>query len=93
MSFVISDSYEKAVIQPTEFEVKVDGGAAQPSIPVVEPDGGVHFSFDLTGLAPGKHTLEVAAKGSGGVSAFSAPFTFEQGAPSVPSGLRLSSTT
>lgn len=90
MSFVISDSYEKAVIQPTEFEVKVDGGPAQPSVPVTEPDGGVHFQFNLSGLPDGKHTIEVAAKGSGGVSAFSAPFAFELGAPTVPANLRLS---
>lgn len=90
MSFIISDSYGKAVSQPTEFEVKIDGGAAQPSVVAHDAAGLAYFRFDLSGLPDGHHTLEVAAKGSGGVSAFSAPFDFELGAPTVPSNLRLS---
>jgi hypothetical protein len=90
MSFIISDSYGKAVVQPTEFEVKIDGGSPQPSVPAKDSNGDSYFRFDLSGIADGKHTLEVAAKGLGGVSAYSAPFAFELGAPTVPANLRLS---
>jgi hypothetical protein len=90
MSFVISDPYPNTVIQPTEFEVKVDGGAPQPSVPAVDAAGNEFFHFDLTTIGDGKHTIEVSAKGSGGESAFSAPFTFELGVPPVPANLRLS---
>jgi hypothetical protein len=92
MSFVISDPYPNTVIQPTEFEVKVDGGTPQPSVPAVDSSGQPFFKFDLSTLGDGKHQIEVSAKGGGGESAFSAPFVFELGVPPIPANLRLSDT-
>lgn len=96
LGYEVSDPYPKTVEQPTEFEVYVDGATTPiPSVPAIDANGLKYFKLDLDTLnvSVGLHTVKVRARGAGGDSVDSVPFTFSRlGAPGPPSNLRYSKT-
>ena len=87
--FVVCDPYPTTVIQPTFFNVIMDGGAPIQSLPEVVTGNAVRLHYDLAALSTGAHTMTVAACNEWGCSS-TVPFPFTKAVPTVPSGTKLS---
>lgn len=58
--FLVSDPYGTGDLQPTAFQVTVNGKADRV-VPVKHPDGGVYLRYDMKNLDDGVHVLKVKA--------------------------------
>ncbi len=81
--FLVSAPYTAEKVQPTYFNVIIDGGA-----PIKSPPVAGALKFDLSGLISGTHTVNVAACNEWGCSSM-VPFVFSNIPPEVPTGLVL----
>jgi hypothetical protein len=91
--FVVSDPYASTVVQPTEFVVRVDGGADVVS-PVETVTGGVRLQYDVGGVSAGSHTITVKAVRIdpiwGRLESTTVNFTFVRpAAPTAPASIGL----
>lgn len=85
MAKLVSDAVAKDTV--TKYVVTVDG-VASDSAPEVVDDANVRLGFDISGVAPGAHTISVSAENSWGVSN-SVDFTFTSEKPADPTGLHI----
>jgi hypothetical protein len=91
--FLVSDPYpagQDLSVTPVNFVLV--GLAAQPinSPALVNADGSVQLSYDLSALVKGNYTVTATAvNNTGGSSPASAPFSFTSGAPASPQNLRI----
>jgi hypothetical protein len=92
--FLVCDPYAVQTdpnLIPVSFDLS--GVAAQPiSVPVTtNADGTKILHYDLGALSHGTYTVTASAVNIfGGISPASAPFTFTDGLPATPTGLRIS---
>jgi hypothetical protein len=58
--FLVCDPYGIDGLQPTAFEVTVDG-RSERIVPLTYPDGSAYLYYDLTSLSDGEHLVRVKA--------------------------------
>lgn len=63
-----SDPYPTEAVQPTEFLLTMDGMAEVVVAVATDANGLKMLSYDITGLALGRHTVSVKARNEGGES-------------------------
>ena len=99
MPFLVCDPYPKTVVQPSEFEIYLDGSTTPVlSQASVNTDGSVQLKLDLSTISNGAHTLTVKAAiaDAWGLSESNPtpPFAFTKRdisiLPSVPSHITIS---
>lgn len=94
-AWVVCDPYPTTVLQPTHFELTLDGGAPFNSPAFVKADSSVILHYDVSGVSVGTHRLTIKAcitpSGNqvGGCSS-TVPFDFARGGPNPVTGIRLS---
>lgn len=71
------------------YQVELDGTTTEQP-PESDGQGQARLKYDVTGVAPGPHTVRLSACNEWGCSEFSDPFVFTKALPSVPSGIGLS---
>ena len=84
--FVLCDPYTDPNTMPDEFIVAFDSGVTE-SIPYSLHSSGAAIIYDLDGIAPGNHTIEVRAKNAAGESGVVTWNFLLPGVPLRPSGL------
>ena len=59
--FLVCDPYPTTELQPTEFELNIDGGTLIISPAEALSGGGVSLKYDLQGVSVGAHTVSIRA--------------------------------
>ena len=85
--FIICDTYPTSGVQPSYFNVIMDGGSPVQSTPE-SVTGGVRLHYDLSGISNGSHNATVAACNEWGCSS-TVPFGFTKAVASPPANIRL----
>ncbi len=85
--YLICDPYPTTVVQPTYFELTIDGGAAIQSVPQTTADG-KRLYYDLASVTTGSHNMTIKACNEWGCSS-SVPFSLTKAVPVAPANIKL----
>jgi len=94
--YLVCDPYPSTDVQPTDFELVIDGGSVIIS-PAVDVTGGKALKYDIGGVSAGSHTVSVKACKDydvwGRACSSAVNFTFVKpvvSSPAIPANIKLS---